>query len=462
MAKKKDRELRLAVHEIGLQLLVHSDSAETWKSYFTFLGGPDTFFATSKYVSSGKIRIPFAGKGIKVDTLKPLHRYSVKVHNSIEEYDIVEAVIVDHSCRNSATEAILTGEELYHTAKPIEVRIGHDDGEVRNKLMSKFAKIIESKFSWSVSFNAPEKSVRTFVFAIVIVDDIEELTRRLLRPKPAPEKDKYQISQFLHKPGKWSIYQSYPEIDYSEIPHFNTGTFPFHLLAFEHKELFEWLDSGSIPSNPSKIYPVIKGHRKHIQYVSRLQIIDWEMKVLESRCTDLLESIPEQKPESITDREHRLEELTHIKEDSAFYRSSHLLAKDYIIRERHRDYDEDYEEPDLKKETIERGLDILGERLQILDQTVQNRMTLEDMTINRHREERQERTANAFNALSLMIGVLFIFEILATFWSWYLTPEYLFAWIPWVSVILSPLVLIYWATRKMRDALPELEKGSQD
>jgi hypothetical protein len=436
MAKKKKSPVRCAIYEIGMQLFAYPEGVHKWTSGVGYITGGNTFFHHVDYRISGRIRIPIQRNHFLIDNFEENHEYTSIRSDEVGDTIVVSAVLVDFMCRNIGLSAGVP-------RKPKKIEISFEEEDFFDDLLRQIGSCFREDFAWTHLSEIMNRGVYSFGFAVILVDDLSEFHKKI-REIPSGT-----IPFTMYDSGVLEFYTG-SEIEDLRFPHFRLGIPALHLFVLENRGVVDWLDSGVLHKGQRGPFASIRKHIDYLLYSNRLRVVQHQMDMLNGRWSALLESMPERKPQTFSAREEQIQEITSISEDLTFYRSTHLLAKDFLLHEREVGEIPENVSQELKKEILEGELDILGERLLLLEQALQTKLMLENMTVRRFREEQQERTEKSFNILSLLFGTFFIFEVLASFYSWYLSPEDPFAWFTWVLMIFSPLGLIYLAIREFR------------
>lgn len=446
MAKKKKNPVTCAIHEIGMQLLAHPDGVDTWTSTREYIHGGNTFFHHVDCRISGRIRIPISRNHHLIDNFEVNHEYTSIRFDRVEDTTVVNAVLVDFMCRN-------IGLSKGVPRKPKRIAIEFEEGDFFDELLRQVGSCFREDIAWTALLEIMKRGVYFFAFAVLFVDDLSKFHREI---------QSRTIPSTTYESGVLAFHLG-SEIADLRFPHFRLGVSGLHLFVLENREVSDWLDSGVISESQRGSFDNIRKHVDHLLYSNRLRVIQRQMIMVSARCTALLESLPEHRSQSLSAREEQMQKLTSISEDLAFYRSTHILAKNFFLYEKTAEEIPEIIKPELNKEILEGELDILGEHLLLLEQALQTRLMIENVTISRNREEQQERTEKSFDILSLLVGSLIFFEVIASLFSWFYSPDDPFAWFAWILMIFILIGLIYWAIRKSRMMTsPEVEHDNEE
>jgi hypothetical protein len=436
MAKKKKNPVRCAIHEIGMQLLAYPEGVDKWTSSKEDIAGSNDFFNYVDYRISGRIRIPIPCNHFLIDNFEQTHEYTSTRYDEVEDTIVVSAVLVDFMCRNIGLSAGMP-------KKPKRIEINFEEKDFFDELLKQIGRCFREDFAWTHLSEIMKRGVYSFGFAVILVDDLSKFHQKIREiPSRTIPFTMFESGVLAFRLGS--------EIEDLRFPHFRLGMPALHLFVLENRGVVDWLDSGVLPKGQRGSFATIRKHIDHLLYSNRLRIIQHQMTMLSARCSALLESLPERKSKSFSAREEQIEEITSISEDLTFYRSTHLLAKDFLFHERKVEEIPEYVSQELKKEILEGELDILGERLLLLEQALQTKLMLENMIVRRYREEQQERTEKSFKILTIAVSTFFVFEILAELFSWALSPYSLNSWFLWIILLSSPFVLFYYLRREFQ------------
>ncbi len=90
-------------------------------------------------------------------------------------------------------------------------------------------------------------------------------------------------------------------------------------------------------------------------------------------------------------------------------------------------------------------------QLDMLEKSVETRISIERAAIDQSREAYENRREESYNFLSMILGVLVIFEVFASFLSWFLPEVNLIGYVIWVvMLLLLSLVIILSVQRFLR------------
>jgi hypothetical protein len=405
---------------------------------FVFGTGGTTPYNATKIDPKGRIRISVAGEE-RLDALKNsailVHNYETRTLFDITEAKIMESVVASTICTDTNHVAILEGKQPIRDKKPKTI--------VFTSSQEIFLEEIKNTFRDDFSFGAMRHTSRStylLAFATLVVDDSSIFQEKMKEaiPHPLTGIDKrLQIYSFLDEIDGFMPYLGgIPEL-------------PLLLLVIESRESFDWIDNGTVPKKENDAYSITLLVRDYLLHLYRLDLLDSQLYWLNSRCKNLLETLPKDEPQTIGAREERLKQLLKATRDLEFYYSSYQMVRDFIIRE-----DEPQSPPQgfilegtISKSLFKERLTILDETLTKLEQSLQRRVTLERLTIEWNSKKQQERTEASFKGISIFIASLFVFEILAAFLSWFYQPlnqpvDFITA-IVWTFTIFIPLIYIY-------------------
>ncbi len=269
-------------------------------------------------------------------------------------------------------------------------------------------------------------------FAIIVVDSITTFHKKVkhLDPKPLTDVDRCV-----------RVYQ-FPDIVDNFIPYLAAASaFPLQVLVIENKESIDWLTTAIVPKKKNDAYSKAVKVRDYLFHVYRLELIDAQVRWINSRCKNLLETIPREKPQITAAREERYHKLIDASMNLEFYYTSYVIAKDFVIREREQEeiIASNYNEF-TSKSTIQESLNVLEETLNHLKNSLQSRITLEGILVEKHKDARQAGTERRLGILQLYFAMFVLLEITAAYMAWWLDPNIFENHITW-WVILGGAVL---------------------
>jgi hypothetical protein len=448
--------VRCIIQDLGLLLFVHPDEGDTWRTQIIISTSQDIAFNEFRLNRKGRIRISVPSQDTSLkDSARTLHTYHIHSQDpwetGLEEYRIKESLLVNCSCINTTLESLLTNQKTLGKRSPLELKLDLTDEKGLDNFTQQLGDCF-SKTGWENHRWLTAGSTYLLAYAILIVDNLPAFHQKMIKEKY--ERDSQHGTSYFPLSEGVSIIQLLKPFENFKIPYFRySDSHPILLFAIESKQIFDWLDNRRISSFESETFRAAIKQRDYTLYINTLRLIERLLLILDSRCTDILESIPEGEQQQISSSEEQLQELIKLEKNLTFYRSSYIIAKEFMEQEDEIEVESEYQEPDLNKLKIHQLLVHLDERLQLLDQSLQTRLTLENLVVARLREKQQVKTEKAFNKLALYFATFFIFEVLASFFSWLLTPGDPIALISWIILLISPFMLIYLALREFSEDL---------
>lgn len=451
MAKKKSKLVTGAIYELGLQLLAHPDGVDTWVKQKEYIRGNWNFFHHADCRIAGRVRIPVSSYYHLIEHFKQDLQYTEIRSDGVEGKTVVNAVLVDFMCRNIGLSAPGSSR------KPKRIEVNLDEKKFLETLREQIGTCLRDDLAWDYLDDIVKRGMYFFGFAVLLVDDLSKFQKKV-EEVASVELTKYDSGILAFHLGSGS--------EELKFPLYRLGMSDLQLFVLEDREVNDWLESGVRSKGPNDLFERIRTHIDYVLYSNRLRVIQYQIIMISGRCTALLESLPEHKPISISAREELMRKLTGISDALAYYRSTHLLARNYFLNEKNVKVPE-FIKPEPDRETLEGELDILGDHLKLIDETLQTRLMIENMTVSHSREEQQKRAAEqqeraerSLQLLSITVSIFIIFEIWATLWAWWLSPADPISWFLWgIPILLLATGLIFVGLEYRKTTSIETKKG---
>ncbi|MGV9170500.1 MAG: hypothetical protein ACOC38_11240 [Promethearchaeia archaeon] len=452
-------QVRCVLHSIGYLLLVHPDIVQVDRR--TINGTiSESEHSLNQYSIQyhGKIRIRrfLQSDGTMLPDLK---HSSVNIEGfNLEESILLEShhsnqklsTLVGHDHLSSTSpEAVSSGVDpaAIPSAEPIEMNLDFSRDDFFVTFRNNLAEISKNEIPWDrTEYTPQDEEYATFLLSyfILIVDDLDRFLSRWnlyfkRQDKSGPVGGRGE--ELVH----FRLSSPIPGVDF---PYCRLCHPPTSLIVTESKEVFEWLDTGSVPDTTGAIGYAILG-RDYLLQQNRFHLIDQLMRWMQSAYTNIRESLPTDMPDSIEARRDQIEQLVEIGEEAITLQETIMLSIDYIQRE----WPVNRVSGILTfmlptKESLEKQSESIERSISMLDRAVQRRLDLNNLLV-------VQRTSEIANRLTWFFATFVTFEILGTFVSWFFIPP---GWkisnityITWIVLILVPISLAIYAWRKLRN-----------
>jgi hypothetical protein len=434
----KRKSVRCAIQSLGLLYITHPDFIEdTWKDAHIFQTGNMTPYSSAKVSIKGRIRISIAGESrLKAleDSAIRVHRYENNDFVGRSEVSIMESVVSTASWYNSAYAEVLQGKQATHSS---DLTLLPFNSDTSNNFIMQIQTLFREK-CFSLVWNQA-RSTYLVAFAILVVDNLSLFHGQV---------NQVYSSLLTESNDSVTIY-SLPDIIEDFLPHLKgVSGFPLQLLVIENKESIDWIENGKIPSKNNDAYYEAIQILNYRMYLYSLELIDWQVEWINSRCKNLLERLPKDTQHTKTSREEILRQLIETSMNLDFYYISHLMAKDFILRENaEKKMTSSSSTKPLSKPIIQERISLLEGILEQLNHSLQTRVTLESILVEKQRQDQQAETERRFNILELYFAAFVLFEVVGTYLAWILDSSIFWNNIIWGLFLFSAAGLMLYGVK---------------
>ena len=335
-----------------------------------------------------------------------------------------------------------------------EITPNYSEGKILQSLGDSIGTVIKAEIPWTSSqvskmvsdsdgsmFNS---STYLCSYAFLIVDDFHEfyrlVTDELVSEGVSYQTHNYPFAQEIQK-GVLEIRLRTP-IKQIPVAHMEYQTAPVYLWVLEKSSLGHFMFSMPVAGDNQqdrRIYHSVRdsrAQRDHMLQINRLRVIRNTLAWAGGECTRILETLPDGLIESDIGLEKRTKKHLELWESLSIIRSTQLLLQDFVIHENPIDVSKSTHDPNLTRDKIELRLSVLGQRLDSLEKTVQTRL-------NFSREQLQAKSQERFNKATIFLGLLVLFEIIASYLTWFYPQGNLIGNIVWIVFIVTLSVLVF-------------------
>ena len=331
---------------------------------------------------------------------------------------------------------------------------------------------------------------------IILVEDIKSVIEIT---KDSPERRKLIYKEFhdggqsgliirvrRHRTGSWHLHLLGSDYTFTEYYLILVENKPAYRAALKHytsSPLIKAKDGRiHVDDSKAKLIPLVRlppdtlkegliqNLRKVVDYLffqNQLHLILLVIGYSEWGCMDIVDYLTIVASRTTGDVGHRLQSLLKIHEKLFILRQAQLLIAEWLSMESSMNVAElESQISDLQHiygssvlERLRPFLDFayvqgyeqkLSQKLTALEQTVQGRVKIERTAIEHIKTEQETQRQGAFNTVSTILGALIIFEVLGTFFAWFLPsgmPVGIILWIILITLIFAILTWVLWHSK---------------
>jgi hypothetical protein len=441
--QKKESPPKLWMNSFGLFLLVKPPAVgETWRSSIGTVGGVSKEYTHFECNIHGKVRV--LSNHAFTDT-----KFKEIASTRVSGTNLYETVLMDIEFSKFDLESNPSADVL----ELEDIVPDYSEGKILQTIGRSISSTIKKEIPWrssqlskmvmNSSLSLIDNSVYCFSYAFLIVDDFNKFYR-LVSDELVSEGVSHQTHNFpFAQQVYWGVLELRLRTPIEKIPIANIEfeTAPVYLWILEKEKLGHFMFSTPIGDmqGDKRVHHVVQDSRtqkNHSLQINRMRMIRDTLAWAGGECTRILEFLPVGFIDSELHLENRTK--THLKswESLSIVRGTQLLLQDFVIHEDPIEVPTGYYNPNLRKDRIEQRLSVLNQRLDSLERTVQTRLRFD-------REELQTKNQEKFNKATIALGVMVLFEIVATYLAWFYPQGNPIGHLAWLVLIIALSIMIF-------------------